>query len=60
MCNQTYEFIMQQLINVSPFPPENEKHFKIQIHSFSGKKTKFINITPKQFKKIERILEGLD
>lgn len=52
-------FINQELLNVCPFPPEDEPHFIIQIRSFSGRKTKHINITPEQFKKIERILEGL-
>jgi len=56
---QTINYIHQELITVCPFPPENEPHFIIQIRSFSGRKTKHINITPEQFKKIERILEGL-
>jgi len=60
MIPQPLNFIMQELINVCPLPPENENHFKIKIHSFSGRKTNFINITPEQFKKIEKILEGID
>lgn len=60
MKTQPLNFIMQELINVCPFPPENEKYFKIQIHSFSGRKTKFINITPEQFRKIEKVLEGIE
>lgn len=58
--NQPLNFVMQELIAVSPLPPETEPHFTIQIRSFSGRKTKFINITPAQFRQIERILEGLD
>jgi hypothetical protein len=54
-----FSFINQELLKVSPFPPEDEPHFIIQIRSFSGRKTKHINITPEQFKKIERVLEGL-
>ena len=53
-------FINQELITVCPFPPENEPHFIIQIKSFSGRKTKHINITPEQFKAIERVLVGLE
>lgn len=60
MNTSSHHFIMQELINVSPFPPENEPYFIIQIKSFSGRKTKYINITPEQFKKIERILEGIE
>jgi hypothetical protein len=47
-------------MNVCPFPPEDEPHFIIQIRSFSGRKTKHIIITPEQFKKIEKILEGIE
>lgn len=50
-------FVMQELIAVSPMPPENEPHFTIQIRSFSGRKTKHMNITPDQFRLIERVLE---
>lgn len=50
-------FVMQELITVSPTPPEDEPHFTIQIRSFSGRKTKHMNITPAQFRLIERILE---
>jgi hypothetical protein len=57
--DQKLSFINQELLNVCPFAPKDEPHFIIQIRSFSGRKTKHINITPEQFKKIERILEGL-
>lgn len=53
-------FINQELIAVSPFPPESEPHFIIQIKSFSGRKTKHLNITPEQFRAIEKILVGLN
>lgn len=56
---ENLNFIMQELITVSPFPPETEPHFIIQIRSFSGRKTKHINITPEQFRRIEKVLEGL-
>lgn len=55
-----HHYIEQELISVCPFPPDSEPHFIIQIRSFSGRKTKHLNITPDQFKKIERVLVGLD
>ena len=58
--NYKFSFIQQELMNVCPFPPEDEPHFTIQIRSFSGRKTKHINITPEQFRKIEKVLEGIE
>lgn len=53
-------FVFQELINVCPFPANDEAHFLIQIKSFNGRSTKWLNITPDQFKKIELVLLGIE
>ncbi len=53
-------YIMQQLINVCPFPANDQPHFLIQIKSFDGRSTKWINITPDQFRQIEKVLIGIN
>lgn len=51
------DFIQNELIHVSSFTTDTYSHFKIQlVNGDNGNKTKFINITPEQFKKIELIL----
>lgn len=53
-------YLMQELINVCPFPAEAEPHFLIQIKSFNGRSTKWLNITPDQFKRIEKVLLDIE
>jgi hypothetical protein len=60
MDNQKLSFITQELINVCPFPAHSEPFFTIKIQSFSGRKTKHINITPEQFKAIENVLMEIE
>lgn len=51
---------MAELINVCPFPAHQQPFFIIQIKSEDGRKTKNLNITPDEFKQIEKILLGVE
>jgi hypothetical protein len=58
---QQIRYIEQEMYTVAPLPVvEGENgQFKLQITSERGK-TKWLNITNEQFKKIENILLGAD
>lgn len=49
-------FINAELIQVCPFPVQSREFFRLQIKSDDGRSTKWLNITPDQFKKIEQVL----
>lgn len=49
-------YIEQQMLTVCPTPVDNRQFFRIQIRSDTGQKTNWLNITPDQFRKIERML----
>lgn len=51
---------MAELIQVCPFPAHEQPFFIIQIKSEDGRKTKNMNITPDEFKQIEKILLGVE
>lgn len=51
------DYIQNELMHVSPMPVETYNHFKLQlVNGENGNKSKYINITPEQFKEIEKIL----
>ncbi len=56
----TFSYVMNELVRVCPLPVSTQEFFRIQIRSNDGHSTKWLNITPDQFKKIEQILLGLD
>lgn len=58
--SQTFSYRMAELINVCPFPAQDQPFFIIQIRSQDGRKTKNLNITPDEFKQIEKILLGVE
>jgi len=55
--NTRLNYISNQLITVSPFPVGDEQNgqFKIKLHSERGE-SKWLNITPQQFKQLEAVL----
>lgn len=59
MDQATLNYIHQELINVCPLPVHEREFFKVQIKSDDGKSTKWLNITPSQFRQIEQVLIGL-
>ena len=56
----TYSYVMKELTHVCPLPVHTQDFFRIQIRSNDGKATKWLNITPEQFKKIELVLLGIE
>jgi len=56
----TFNYRMSELINVCPFPVRDSEFFIVQIKSDNGRKTKNLNITPDEFRKIEKILLGVE
>jgi len=56
----TFSYRMAELVNVCPFPVKDQEFFIIQIRSQDGRKTKHLNITPDEFKKLEKILLGVE
>ena len=56
----TYSYVMKELTHVCPLPANAQEFFRIQIRSNDGKATKWLNITPEQFKKIELVLLGIE
>lgn len=52
-------FVMAELTHVCPFPVRDREFFKVQIKSDDGRSTKWINITPDQFRQIEQVLLGV-
>ena len=57
---QTFSYRMAELVNVCPFPVQDSEFFILQIRSQDGRKTKHINISPEEFKQIEKILLGVE
>lgn len=57
---QTFSYRMAELIQVCPFPVKDQEFFTIQIRSQDGRKTKHLNITPDEFKQLEKILIGVE
>ena len=57
---QAFSYVMQELTQVSPLPVDSYDHFLIQMRSDTGNKTKWLNITPTQFRAIEKVLLGLE
>jgi hypothetical protein len=55
----TLNYISNELVRVCRFPVTDRKFFKIQIKSDDGHSTKWINITPEQFRKLEKVLLGV-
>lgn len=55
----TLKYRSAELLSVCPFPVQDSKFFTIQIRSEDGRKTKYINISADEFRKIERILTGV-
>lgn len=60
MNEQKYSYIQSELIHVCPFPAHSREFFTIQIRSDDGRKTKWLNITPDQFKAIELVLSNIE
>ena len=58
--SQTTSYRMAELIQVCPFPAQDQDFFIVQIRSQDGRKTKHLNITPQEFKQIEKILLGVE
>jgi len=56
---QQVSFVLTELTHVCPFPVQNREFFRVQIKSDDGRSTKWINITPDQFKQIEQVLLGI-
>ena len=56
----TYSYVTKELVRVCPLPVSTQEFFRIQIRSNDGKATKWLNVTPVQFKKIERVLLGIE
>lgn len=57
---QTFSYRMAELVNVCPFPVKDSEFFILQIRSEDGRKTKHLNISPDEFKQIEKILLGVE
>ena len=49
-------YIEQQMLQVCPTPVEDHEFFRMQIRSDTGRATNWLNITPDQFREIERVL----
>jgi hypothetical protein len=56
----TFKYRVAELTNVCPFPIDSFQFFIIQVKSDDGRKTKNLNITPDEFRKIEKILLGVE
>lgn len=55
----TLKYRSAEFLAVCPFPIKDADFFIIQIRSQDGRKTKHLNITPDEFRKIEKILFGV-
>ncbi len=51
---------MAELVSVCPFPVQDAEFFILQIRSQDGRKTNHLNISPEEFKQIEKILLGVE
>lgn len=58
MDTTTKQYREQQMMQVCPTPINNHEFFRIQLQSDKGGKTKYMNITPDEFRAIEQILIG--
>lgn len=56
--DQTYRYRMAELIRACPFPVPEQTTLMIQLRSEHGS-TKWLNVTPSEFRLIERVLEGI-
>lgn len=59
----TIRFVEAELFTVAPLPLTSESFpagFKVQIYGTEGRKTKFMNITAEQLRKIELVLLGAE
>lgn len=54
----TNKYIQGELLACCPFPADGFDFFRVQIKSSEGHSTKWLNITPEQFKAIEQVLLG--
>jgi hypothetical protein len=59
MDESTLNYRMAEFLQVCPLPVQDADFFIIQIRSQDGRKTKNLNITPDEFRKIEKILFGV-
>ena len=57
---QTFSYRMAELVSVCPFPVQDSEFFILQIRSQDGRKTNHLNITPEEFKQIEKVLLGVE
>ena len=55
-----FSYIMNELTRVCPLPIAHYEFFRIQLRSNDGHSTKWLNISPEQFKKIENILLNIE
>ena len=53
----TYKYISDQMLRVCPLPVESNGIIKLQLTSEHGK-THYMNISPDQFRLIEKVLMG--
>ena len=60
MENTKFSYVMNELTHVCPFPVDSREFFKIQIRSDDGRSTKWMNITPYQFKALEKVLLNIN
>jgi len=56
----TFSYVMKELTHVCPTPASSHEFFRLQIRSDNGRATKWLNITPEQFKQIELVLLGIE
>ena len=59
MPSKNYKYLESELLAVAPFPVQDIKELRLKITSEHGS-TKWLNITPEQFKKIEDVLLGVN
>jgi hypothetical protein len=55
----TFNYRMAEFLQVCPLPVKDADFFIIQIKSQDGRKTKNLNVTPDEFRQIEKILLGV-
>lgn len=58
MTNEKLQYLESEFLTVAPLPVEMCGQFKLKITSNSGQ-TKWLNITPQEFRSIEDILLGI-
>ena len=55
----TLKYRSAEFLAVCPFPIKDAEFFVIQIKSNDGRKTKNLNISADEFRKIEKLLTGV-